>query len=265
MAEIAETLNNYDPQVPYWSALKLAVEENKMPELHEINYSLLARLEQPRLRFSGPASYRWFSETPQNEESQPAEITFCDEKFENGYPEFITSKKVLYTYKLPNTALDPSTPLMLMESCFMGGMEETTFDLAITEIWHDMANDHYEAGEPYFPIKFRGEIFNIYMLDEEFMKTLGLITDLEYMLINIARQKIETTPITVEYELETAEAKEEFECAVCLEKGIEDVAWHPNKCHIFHRACLNQSLAKNPGYPLCRGHGGKLVRKYRTL
>src|SRR5271156_3920830 len=80
MAEIAETLNNFDPLVPYWSALKLAVEENKMPELHEINYSMPARLKQPRLQFSGPSSYRWFSETSQNEASQPAEITFRDER-----------------------------------------------------------------------------------------------------------------------------------------------------------------------------------------
>src|SRR5271156_4129457 len=97
----------------------------------------------------------------------------------------------------------------------------------------------------------------------EHLYTVGYFTLEQYMERREDEKAAKSNSIT-EYELTEAEVANEWECAICIEKGSEAAAWHPNNCHIFHRACLNLSLAKNPRCPLCRGHG-KLVRNHKTL
>ena len=56
---------------------------------------------------------------------------------------------------------------------------------------------------------------------------------LEYVFAPAQLNPNETeVPFTLKYS--------KWECALCQQKNKEELVWHPNNCHIFHRQCLNR-------------------------
>ena len=59
-------------------------------------------------------------------------------------------------------------------------------------------------------------------------------------------------PPTHNFILTSATVDSSWRCAIC--QDIEgDIVLHPNNCHAFHRACINESLRNNIQCPLCSG------------
>ena len=66
----------------------------------------------------------------------------------------------------------------------------------------------------------------------------------------------------MEYVLNDAETLPvHWECAICLEDNTTGLAWHPMKCHVYHRKCLNSSLDANPKCPMCRNCVTPLLKR----
>src|SRR5271156_2363155 len=100
----------------------------------------------------------------------------------NGQPEIITRKEVMWTYKLPYRARDQERPLLLMRQTLTGGMKETTFSETICDLCIHNYYDENGACPPYYPIKIQGHISNVHILDETLLEFHGLITKDEYDL-----------------------------------------------------------------------------------
>ena len=52
--------------------------------------------------------------------------------------------------------------------------------------------------------------------------------------------------------LDAVVAPPDFECGICLETTVKNVVCFPNKCHNFHRACLNRWMNQTQTCPMCR-------------
>src|SRR5271156_5865989 len=94
-------------------------------------------------------------------------------------------------------------------------------------------------------INLLGYDHNVAFLDERKLFKLGLITNEEVNTILAAK-----TPPVHELLSAMVPTTDEFECAICLERSVEGLVWHPKKCHIFHSVCLNLALKRKTNCPI---------------
>src|SRR5271156_5169578 len=208
-------------------------------------------------------SYYWMTESPQSAESQPIELTFGEEMYKDGRYHVKHWQKVMYTYKMPATGFEEEANPIIMRAEYMAGLMETSFMEVIWELERDLVNEYHEAGSPRWPVQFRGMTCNIHLLDKEFLKSLGLISNAEFRIIVVSRERSKLEPNQIqEYKLAAVEViPEDWQCAVCWGEEKERVVWHPNKCHSFHHPCINTLLRKKVSCPVCRGRSTEMPKK----
>jgi hypothetical protein len=58
---------------------------------------------------------------------------------------------------------------------------------------------------------------------------------------------------TQDFFLERVDTPKNFECAICLDdEDKSEMAIHPQKCHVFHKACLNRWMNIKQYCPMCK-------------
>src|SRR5271156_309207 len=195
-------------------------------------------------------TFYWLFTRPQSDRSHPHEIMFTEGSYDAAtkHMVFTTRKEVPYIDALTHERLEEEP--LLFKRCFPFSIKlhQVSFTEEICKM-EDKESEAYNGtsfGKYY--IDLRGYWHNVLFLNEKKLFELGLITDVEVNTILAGK-------VPEVFELLTAEvpAVEEFECSICLEKTVEGLVWHPNRCHIFHRECLNAALKEKPYCPKCRG------------